>query len=179
MSISILGRRYANALLALAAEQGTIDMVARDLADFAKVWDENKDLRTAFENPSVSQDARRKILREIAETSGMQPLLRDTLLLVSDRGRLSHLPEIAESYEVLAEERSGKVRAEVTTATELPKEYFDTLRQTLERVTGRKVVVVSRVDASLIGGVVTRVGDQVFDGSVKHQLDELKQELSH
>jgi len=178
VSISILGRRYANALLALAAEQSTVDMVGRDLADFARVWDENKDLRTAFENPSVSLDARRKILREIAETSGMQPLLRDTLLLVSDRGRLSHLPEIAESYEVLAEERSGKVRAEVITATALPQEYFDTLRQTLERVTGRQVVVVSRVDASLIGGVVTRVGDQVFDGSVKHRLDELKQELS-
>lgn len=69
------------------------------------------------------------------------------------------------------------MRAEVTTAAELPEAYFTELKQTLERVTGKQVVVTHKVDASLIGGVVTRVGDQVFDGSVKNRLSELKDEL--
>jgi F-type H+-transporting ATPase subunit delta len=178
VTVSILGRRYASALLALAGEQNAVETVGGDLVEFAKTYSENRQLRSVFENPGVSQDARRKILRELAEASSMHPLLRNTLLLVSDRGRMSHVPEIADSFVELAEAKSGKVRAEVVTAAELPKEFFDQLQRTLERVTGKQVVVASRVDASLIGGVMTRVGDQVFDGSVKHRLNELKDELS-
>jgi F-type H+-transporting ATPase subunit delta len=108
----------------------------------------------------------------------MDPLTRDTLLLVSDRGRLRQVADIASAYQLQAEARSGRVRAEVVTASELPEAYFQQLQKTLERVTGKKVTVTRRVDASLLGGVVTRVGDQVFDGSLRHQLDELKHELS-
>ncbi len=177
MTISILGRRYASALLALASEAGNVDKVARDLRDFTASWKESRDLRAAFENPSVTLSARKQILRDLAQASGMEPLVRDTLLLAAERGRLSHLPEIASSFETLAEQRSGRVRAEVTTAAELPEAYFTELKQTLERVTGKQVVVTHHVDTSLIGGVVTRVGDQVFDGSVKNRLAELKDEL--
>jgi F-type H+-transporting ATPase subunit delta len=178
VTVSIIGRRYASALLALAEEQNASEIIRRDLAELLGGWRESRELRSVFENPSVSQTSRRTILRDLAQASGMHPLLRDTLLLLSDRGRMSHLPEVAESFEVLAEEKSGRVRAEVVSATELPQEYYDNLRQTLERVTGKQVVVAPRVDPSLIGGVVTRVGDHVFDGSVKHRLGELKDELS-
>jgi F-type H+-transporting ATPase subunit delta len=108
----------------------------------------------------------------------MDPLVRDTLLLVSDRGRMGQVEDIASAYQEQAEARSGRVRAEVVTASELPEAYFTELQKTLERVTGKKVSVARRVDPSLLGGVVTRVGDQVFDGSLKHQLQELKHELS-
>lgn len=178
MTASIIGRRYASALLALAEEQNSSDIVRRDLSELLGSWRESRELRTVFENPSVSQISRRTILRELAQASGMHPLLRDTLLLLSDRRRLSHLPEVAEAFELLAEQKSGRVRAEVVSATQLPQEYYDNLRQVLERVTGKQVVVAPSVDPSLIGGVVTRVGDHVFDGSIKHRLVELKDELS-
>ena len=178
MSIGILGRRYANALLALATQAGNLDKVSSDLRDFAKSWDESRELRSVFENPSVPVDTRRKVLREIAAASGMDPMLRDTLLLVSDRGRLAHLSEIAEAFFALAEERSGRVRAEVTSAAELPDAYVQELQRLLERVTGKQVSVTKRVDPTLLGGVVTRIGDHVFDGSVKNRLEELKHELS-
>jgi F-type H+-transporting ATPase subunit delta len=178
VTTSLIGRRYASALLALSEERSVTEVIGRDLRELAASWHDSRDLRNAFENPSVSLDSRRKILRELAEASGMNPLLRDTLLLLSDRGRMTHLPEVAEAFEILAAEKSGSVRAEVVSATELPAEYFEGLRRTLEQVTGKHVVVSSRVDASLIGGVVTRVGDQLFDGSVKHQLNQLKDELS-
>jgi F-type H+-transporting ATPase subunit delta len=178
VKVSTLGRRYASALLALADQAGNLDAVRSDLRDFAAVWAESRELRSVFENPSVGVETRREVLRSIAAESNMSPLLRDTLLLVSDRRRLQHLPEIVDAFETLAEKRSGSVRAEVVTATELPQEYFEGLQRTLEQVTGKHVVVTTHVDPSIIGGVVTRVGDQVFDGSLQYRLNELRDELS-
>jgi F-type H+-transporting ATPase subunit delta len=178
MSISILGRRYASALLTLATQAGNVDKVSRDLRDLAGTWAESKELRSVFENPSVTMQARRQVILEIAKQSGIEPVVRDTLLVLSDRHRMAQLPEIIDSFDALAEARSGRVRAEVTTASELPEAYFTELKNILERVTGKSVVVTKRVDASLLGGVVTRIGDQVFDGSLSHRLSELKHELS-
>lgn len=178
MRTGTLGRRYASALLGLAVEANALEAVRRDLRDFAAMWDESRDLHAVFENPSVGIETRRKVLREIAEKSGMHALVRDTLLLVSDRGRLRHVPEIADAFEALAESRSGRIRAEVVTATQLPPEYFAGLQRTLEQATGKQVVIASSVDPTILGGVVTRVGDQVFDGSLQHRLNELRDELS-
>jgi F-type H+-transporting ATPase subunit delta len=178
VTIGILPKRYASALLALATNADKVDRVARDLHDFAATWKDSRDLRNAFENPVISVDVRRKILRDIASASGMDELTRDSLLVISDRGRLNEVPEIAAAYSELAEARSGRVRAEVITATELPAAYFTELQKILEQVTGKQVVVTTRVDASLLGGVVTRIGDQVFDGSLSHRLSELKHQLS-
>ena len=179
MKLRTLGRRYAMALLNLAVEQNQLDEVRRSLREFEASWQESRELRSVFQNPSVSFEARRAILREIAQASGMHKLVLDALLFVSDRGgRFKHLSDIVAAFEAAAEARAGRVRAEVVTATELPEEYFAGLQRTLQQVTGKQVVVTHRVDASIIGGVVTRVGDQVFDGSVQHQLHELKEELT-
>ena len=178
MTIGTLGRRYGSALLNLAAEAGALDAVRKDLRDFANSWEQSRDLRSVFENPSVGVESRRAVLRELAAASGMNKLVRDTLMLVSDRGRLKFLPEIVDTFEALAEARSGRVRAEVITATQLPAEYFTGLQRTLEQATGKQVVLTTRVDPSIIGGVVTRMGDQVFDGSVQYRLNVLRDELS-
>jgi F-type H+-transporting ATPase subunit delta len=178
VKLSTLGRRYATALMALAEQQGSLDAVRSSLRDFAATWEQNRDLRSLFENPIVSTEIRRQVLRDIAAESDMNPLVRDTLLLVADRRRLQYFQEIADAFEALAEKRAGHVRAEVVTATELPKEYFDGLQRTLEQATGKQVVLTTRVDPSIIGGVVTRVGDSVYDGSVQYRLTELRDELS-
>ena len=177
MTVSVFGKRYANALLHLAADAQAIDQVGRDLRDFANVWEGSKDLRDVFENPQVSQASRRQIIREIATSSGMHEKVRDTLSLLADRQRLRFVNDVADAYEAMAEARSGRLRAEVTTATELPDSYFTELSRTLQQITGREVVLMRKVDPSLVGGVVARVGDQVFDGSLKNRLSELKSEL--
>jgi len=177
MSVSVFGKRYANALLHIAADAQAIDQIGRDLRDFVNVWEASKELRDAFENPQVSQQARRLILRDIAASSGMHDKVRDTLSLLGDRQRLRFVNDVADAYEAMAEARSGRLRAEVTTATELPDSYFTELSRTLQQITGREVVLQRKVDPSLVGGVVARVGDQVFDGSLKNRLSELKSEL--
>lgn len=172
-----LARRYAKALLSLAKEQNAVDRVQRDLAALAAAWEESKELRDAFQNPIYGSDVRRKITDALAARLGVMPMLKNTLAMLSDRRRMRHLADIAEAYTNLAEAESGRVRAEVVSATALPEAYFAELQKTLEQVTGRKVQIVKRVDPTLIAGVVTRVGDRVFDGSLKNRLVELEDEL--
>ena len=98
-------------------------------------------------------------------------------MMLSDRRRMRFVGEIADCFQLLAEESSGKVRAEVTVAAELPAEYFSELGRTLQAVTGKQVIVEKRVDPAIIGGVIARIGDQVFDGSIRNRLSELREEL--
>ena len=177
MSVSVVGKRYAKALLELSTAAGTVEPVGHDLRDFAKSWEASRDLRSAFENPGVSQKSRHEVLRAVAEQSGMNDEVRNLLMLLADRHRLRYVVEVADAYEALAEARSGKVRAEITTATALSPAYFTELQNSLAAITGRQVVLTQKVDASLIAGVVTQIGDQVFDGSLKSRLFELKDEL--
>jgi len=174
-----LGRRYAKALLQLADEAGQTEKVGRDLTDLLATWDGSEELRSVVENPSVSAEDRATLVKALATRMALAPALTNTLLLLSDRRRLKHLPELADAFAELSEARSGRVRAEVTTAGPMPAAYFTELSQTLERVTGKKVVLVKHEDPSLIAGVVTRVGDRVYDGSVKNQLAKLSGELRH
>ena len=177
MSVSVIGKRYAKALLQLAADPGAAERAGRELKDFAATWNASRELRSVFENPGVKQDARRAVLRDIAQQMGMHDHVRDLLQLLADRRRMQHLPEVADAFEAMAEARSGRVRAEVTTASALPPGYFTELEKVLRDAAGKQVVLAHRVDPSLIGGVVTRIGDQVYDGSVKNRLAELKDEL--
>ncbi|NOY91802.1 MAG: ATP synthase F1 subunit delta [Deltaproteobacteria bacterium] len=172
-----LGRRYAKALLALADEAGQTEKVQRDLVDLVATWDGSEELRAVVENPSVSAQVRASLVKAVATRMGLAPSLRNALLLLSDRRRLKHLPEVAEAFAELSESRAGRVRAEVTTAGPMPAAYYTELAKTLERVTGKQVVLVKHEDPSLIAGVVTRVGDRVYDGSVKNQLQKLGAEL--
>jgi len=177
MTISIVGRRYAKALFALAEQENAVAEIGKHLAEFTQTYGESPELRAVFENPGFGQDARRKIIIEIAARSGMHDAVRNGLQLLSDRGRLTHIPEVQEAFEAMAQERSGEVRAEITTAAALPEAYFMQLQRRLSEVTGKKVVLVKKTDPDLIGGVVARIGDQVFDGSVKNRLSGLKEEL--
>jgi len=177
MSISIVGKRYARALMQLATDDTAVSRIEADLRDFAASWTASRELRSAFENPSVAQQSRREILREIARATQMHDSVRDLLLLLSDRRRLAHVPEVAAAFSATAEARSGTVTAEVITASALPPGYFTELERVLHEATGKRVVIAHTVDPSLIGGLTTRIGDHVFDGSVKSRLSELTHEL--
>jgi len=177
VSAGILGKRYASALMSLASQAGTVEHVRKDLADFAATWKESRELRNVFENPGVSSQARRAVLKDIAAQTSMHDHVRDTLQLLADRSRMRYVPDVADAFEAMAEARSGKVRAEVVSASPLPEAYYNELTQALKQVTGKDVVIVRKTDPTLIGGVVARVGDRILDGSLKHRLSELKTEL--
>ncbi len=177
MKSSIIGRRYGAALFELAEEQKLTAKIEKELTDFVETWEGSRELRDAFENPKVSADARKKILGAVLAKLGASVLLKNTLSLLSDRRRMRHVPEVAAAFQSFVEARTGKVRAEVTSASPLPDAYYAQLEKVLGEVTGKQVIVVRKEDPSLIAGVVTRVGDKIFDGSLKNRLSELKEEL--
>jgi F-type H+-transporting ATPase subunit delta len=174
---SALGRRYGRALLDVASEQQKVGPVFQNLVDLTSTWDSSEELRAIFENPSFGAEARKTVLQAIGQQLELDPIVIRSLELLSDRRRMRFLPDVVLAYRDLAEEREGRVRAEVVTASPMPESYFAELQRMLEKVTGKKVILLKREDASLIGGVVTRVGDKVYDGSVRTRLAELKDEL--
>ncbi|MCB9657442.1 MAG: F0F1 ATP synthase subunit delta [Polyangiales bacterium] len=177
MSNATISRRYAKALLELAEEATQTPTVHKALSAFAEAWSANGSLRDLFENPSVTSESRLKVLDQLAMRVAAPPVLKNTLKLLADRGRMSLVPELAATFSLLAQGATGQVEAEVTTASAMPEPYYVELQKVLEKVTGKKVVVVRKQDPSIIAGVITRVGDKVFDGSVRNRLTELKEQL--
>jgi len=174
---SAVAKRYATALYELAEEKKVSDQVGSNLADVASVWESSEELRHVFQNPQFGLEAKRRVIASVADEAGAHAIVKNTLQMLSDRQRLEHLPEIAEAFTRLSERRSGKVRAEIVTATKLPEAYYTQLQKTLQQATGKDVLLVRREDPSLIGGVVTTVGGRVFDGSIKNRLRELRSQL--
>jgi F-type H+-transporting ATPase subunit delta len=177
MSLGALARRYARAILDLASEQSQVDQVGTELREFAAAWAANDELRSVFANPDVAPAMRKAVLSELTTAAGLSQLTRNSILYLADKKRLPALPDIARAYLELAERASGTVRAEVTSAAPLSDAYCAQLQKTLEQVTGHKVSIEKKTDPSLIAGVVTKVGDRVFDGSIRTRLADLKESL--
>ena len=177
MSTGGLARRYARALLELASEQKQVERVGKDLSDLAGMWKASAELRELFGNPQFSLAARKGVLSELLTRAAVSPLVKNAALYLTDNNRIAALPEIARAFTEQAERAQGTVRAEVTSAAPLAETYYAQLQKALEQATGKKVTIEKKTDASLIAGVVTRVGDQVFDGSVRTRLSDLKDSL--
>ena len=175
--MSALGRRYAKALLELAREQGELDPVLRDVGAIAGAWKESAELREIVRNPVIPRPALKAAVDGVMQKLGCSKLVRNTVNLLADKGRLAHLEEVLHALEELAEAETGRVRVEVVSAKPLSESYYARLTEKLKQVTDREVVLVKKQDPSLIGGVVTRVGDQVFDGSLSDRLSELRETL--
>lgn len=175
--MSALGRRYAKALLDLARDQGELDSVLRDVGSLSDAWKASAELREIVRNPVVPKPALKAAIDALMNQLGCTKLVRNTVNLLADKGRLGHLEEVLHALEELAEAETGRVRVEVVSAKPLSDAYYTRLTEKLQRVTDRKVMLVKKQDPSLIGGVVTRVGDQVFDGSLSNRLSELRETL--
>ena len=175
--MSAVGRRYAKALMDLVREQGQLDSVLRDVGSLSDAWKESAELRDLVRNPVVPKPALKGAVDAVMEKLGVSKVVRNTVNLLADKGRLPQLEEVLHALEELAEAETGRVRVEVTSAQPLSDAYYVRLTERLQRVTDRQVVLVKKQDPSLIGGVVTRVGDQVFDGSLSNRLSELRETL--
>ena len=177
MSVSIVARRYAQALLEIGAEQGILDRLVEEVSTVAQAWEASPELQNALENPLVAHAAKKAVVAELAEQIGATPTTRDTLLLLVDRRRTQALPYVAQTLRELADARKGIVRAEVTAAAPLGDAYYARLQAQLEKMTGQRVVIDRRTDASLIAGVVTRIGDRILDGSLRTRLQSIREAM--
>jgi F-type H+-transporting ATPase subunit delta len=173
----VIAKRYATALLELGAEGNQLDALVDEIARAAAAYETSDELRNAFENPLISHGAKKQILNDIVDRLGLGTTARSFLGLLIDRRRIRALPPIATRLREMADLRRGLTRAEVLTAMPLPEEYFEKLQRELERITGRKIALDRKLDPSLICGVLIRMGDTVYDGSLIARLKQLKETM--
>jgi F-type H+-transporting ATPase subunit delta len=179
MTSRAAGIRYARALFDVARKEGDIDQAGRDLAAFAQLVAGHELLPRVLANPAIPAARKRAVVEQLLARAGaVSPIVSKLLLLLADRDRLAILPEIAAAYADQLMAHARVVRAEVVTAIGLPADRVDALRQGLARATGREVQLEARVDPSIIGGAITRIGSTVYDGSVTRQLEKMKDALT-
>ncbi len=170
--------RYGRALFDVVLKDGQLNRARDDLAGFAGLLSAHEALARVLSNPAVPVQRKRALVEELVARAGeMSPMVARLLLLLAERDRLVLLPEIVRVYEDRLMDHAHVVRAELVTAMPLPPEQLQALRAGLARATGRDVQLESRVDPSILGGAVARVGSTVYDGSVTGQLARLKQQL--
>ncbi len=172
-----IARRYAKALLSIGREDGQAETYKEELAGFAKLLEEHKELEQAISNPLYDAEGRKKVLQAVVERFGPSKVMTSFLFLLFDKGRIQYVKDISTFYEKLTDELANIVRADLVSAVELPEESIEKIRAALSKKTGKDVMMETRVDPALIGGVVTKIGDLVLDGSVRTQLISLKESL--
>jgi F-type H+-transporting ATPase subunit delta len=172
-----VARRYARALLEACGESAAVD-AADQLASLATLIAANPDLAEGLSNPAYSRAQRHGIIEGLIRLlPSPGPVLPNFLRLLVDRNRLTALPDIARLFRDMADARAGRVRGEVVSAVPLDPEAVEKLQKSLSQVVDRQVVLETRVDRDVLGGVSTRVGSVVFDGTLRTQLDELHRAL--
>lgn len=172
--------RYARALfdVVVAESAAKLDAAQSDLQSFADLFSGNEALGAVTANPSIPVGKKAALAKALVDRAGVSvPAVGKLIVLLASRDRLVLLPEIARVFRARVMEHQKVIRGDVTTATALPPEKLRALEQGLQRATGRRVVLESRVDPAIIGGVVTRLGSTVYDGSVTTQLEKMKQAL--
>jgi F-type H+-transporting ATPase subunit delta len=174
MSQSRIAHRYAEALMAAAGDGNVLDEVTKDVGAVQSLIAESQEFRLFLHSPVIKREKKEVLLKEIFEKK-VTTLMLDFLQLLAQKGRESVLSEIIEEYFKLNDERLGIVNVRLSAAVELTKEQNDSLVKYFESATQKKIQIHAELDKNLIGGFTARVGDTVFDGSVRRQLELLRQ----
>jgi F-type H+-transporting ATPase subunit delta len=174
---SAVARRYAAALADVALEQKSADAVRGDLESFIGVFFASTDLRNTLESPGVNREAKQRVIEKIAAKMGLAPAVRNFVYLIVDHRRTEMLAEIQQAFRDELNSRLGIEEAEVTSARELSAAEKKELTTALERRTGKKIEANFQEDKALLGGAVVRLGSTIYDGSVREQLNRLREQL--
>lgn len=177
--MSVVDLRYARALDEVVAAKGLPrDQVKEQLGDFVTTFAGSSELREIFENPSVPEDQKLRVLDAIAARLGLSPTVRNFLAVMMQNMRLNELGEIVDAYLQRADESGGVAEAEITTARPVDAEGRRLLEQSVLQLSGETSVRSTfREDPALLGGAVIRLGSTVYDGSVRGQLEQMRQRM--
>lgn len=174
MISSNIAKRYARAFFKIAGEEKRYEFYDQELGRFSAILKENKSLTEFLANPIFALSDKKAVVESLMEKIEVSPLTSNFLKLLVDKRRIDILPDIQRCYRELMEIALMKVRVTVKTAFPLTSETSARLQKGLEKLTGREVDMVLLEDRSLLGGVVVRVGDTLYDGSVRTELNNIR-----
>jgi F-type H+-transporting ATPase subunit delta len=176
--MSTLSLRYAHAFASVAASAGIDTNTAQQqINDFNETFVGSRELREVLSNPAIAKEQKLKVLDAIAGKIGMLPQVRNFIAVVMDHQRLSELGEMLTEYHAMADEQAGLAEAEITSAHALNDEDRAELEAQVARLAGGRVRATYQQDSTLLGGAIVRIGSTVYDGSLRAQLQQLKQRL--
>jgi F-type H+-transporting ATPase subunit delta len=170
--------RYARALLDVSvAEKADLSQIESQLTDFQALFTTHEALGKVIVNPAVPAVRKRALVAELVARAQMQPVVGRILILLAERDRLAILPDMITTFRERLLELQNVVRAEVTTAVPMPPDRMQQIQASIAQATGRVVSLSTRVDPSIVGGLIARVGSTVYDASVTNQLQRMKHRL--
>jgi F-type H+-transporting ATPase subunit delta len=167
---------YAHALLEVSRAEGHMADIQDELFRFARTFEGSDELRTALTDPGLPTERRVAVVEDLLGGKALQASAALASFIIG-AGRASELPAIIDRFVELAAAEQRRAVAEVRSAIELSPEQIERLRESLNRATGKDVEVKVVVDPSVLGGIVARVGDLVIDGSVRHRLEQLREQI--
>ena len=173
MSNGVIAKRYALALVTLAAKEKQIDEVAQGLEVLAQGIQTPKS-KAFVADPKLTRTQKSKVMEAMATQGKVTALLGTAVQYLAHKGRLELLPDISLAYQSLADERMGRAAVEVTVSEKLSSEQQQGIQRQYERLTGKKLTLTVKVDPDILGGVITKIGSTVRDGSLANQLHQLR-----
>jgi F-type H+-transporting ATPase subunit delta len=173
----MVARRYATALADVVTARGEAQEVKEELAAWSEMMQSNEQLLEVFRNPTIPYEQKRKVLNTLIARARVRPTTANFLQVLLQNQRLADLGEINKRFAHVLDERSGVVSAQVTTARAVPQSSQEALRLKLAALTGKSVRLSFTTDETLIGGIVARIGSTIYDGSVRNQLQQVKERL--
>jgi F-type H+-transporting ATPase subunit delta len=173
-----LARRYARAAIEIGTTHGNLDAIGADLRSLAHAMHTSAELVTVLTNPAIRRADRRKVIDGLLQRIEAAQHTRNLVYLLLDGERLGSLEAISREVDAMIEARAGRLSAEVTSARPLDATQLSQITAALEQLSGKKLAVTRREDPDLLGGVVAKLGDTVYDGSLRTQLRTLRDELT-
>jgi F-type H+-transporting ATPase subunit delta len=177
VSSQAVARRYAVALADVVLSRGEAQEVREELTAWDALMRSNAQLLEVFRHPTIPNEQKRSVLEELITRARPRPTTANFLRVLLQNARLSELSEVSAQFAQELDRRSGVVTAQVTTARPLAPDAQEALRARLGQMTGSSVRLQFEVDEGLIGGIVTRIGSTLYDGSVRGQLEQIKQRM--
>lgn len=178
MSSQTVARRYAAALADVVLQRGEAREVQQELVAWDEMMRSNANLREVFANPTVGLDQKRSVLKRLIEIAKPKPTTVNFLKVLLQNQRLPELDQINRRFAAVLDERAGVIAAQVTTARPVAAETQQALQTKLRNLTGKSVRIEFDTDPGMIGGLVTRIGSTIYDGSVRNQLEQIREKMA-
>jgi F-type H+-transporting ATPase subunit delta len=170
--------QYAKAFADIAIAQGAPQTAVKQLADFGEAFVESPELRNFLGSPAADTQAKHRVIDKIIAQQGAGRIVRNFLFVILDHHRAHMLPEIIASVQEVVRQRQGIAEAEVSSAVELSSAQKTELAKTLSRLSGKRIESKYSLDPALLGGALARVGDTIYDGSLRSRLAEMRMRLA-
>jgi F-type H+-transporting ATPase subunit delta len=172
-----LSRRYAKALFELAREAGQEEKIGQEIEQFHAAYS-GSELQAVLTHPAISLDSRKNILLQVIKSQQLSALMSRFLSVLLERDRLAYLAGIVNFYRSLLNDAKGRIEAKVVGASPLEPGLLDRMREVLGQLSGKEVVLQQETDAGLIAGVLVELQDRIYDGSVRTQLENMKERIA-